>query len=204
MARKLKSYEYRRLSEEEKEVVLEHRKEKGHPWHSPPHSSDGEKWYLITAANYEHQHIMKTEERRADYQRRLLDGVEQIGGEVSAWVILPNHYHLLAKVSAIEVYGKMDGDIHRGTATEWNREDATPGRKVWFRFSDREVRSEQAFFAYFNYIHGNPVKHGYVQRADEWSCSSLHSHLDKMGAKYLRMLWRLYPTFDTGKGWDDF
>ena len=147
---------------------------------------------------------MKTEERRANYQRRLLDGVEQIGGEVSAWVILPNHYHLLAKVPDIKVYGKMDGDLHRGTATEWNREDATPGRKVWFRFSDREVRSEQAFFAYFNYIHGNPVKHGYVQRAGEWSCSSLHSHLDKMGDKYLRMLWRLYPMFDTGKGWDDF
>jgi putative transposase len=147
---------------------------------------------------------MEQEGRRTDFQRRLLQGLKDIEGEVSAWVILPNHYHLLVRIPDITIYGKMNGNLHRGTATEWNREDETPGRKVWYRFSDREVRNERAFFAYFNYIHGNPVKHGWVQNADEWSCTSLHNHLEKMGRDYLRMLWRLYPPREVGTGWDEF
>ena len=204
MPRKLRPYAYRRLSPEEKREVLEERKRRALPWHAPPHVSVGERWYMITAANFEHRRIMHTEERRADYQRRLLEGVEEINGEATAWVILPNHYHLLAKVPEIKVYRRMDGDLHRGTATEWNREDRTPGRQVWYRFSDREVRSESAYYAYFNYIHGNPVKHGYVQQADEWGCTSLHIHLEELGRRYLRQLWALYPPRDIGEGWDDF
>ena len=204
MPRRLGPYGYRKLSPEEKREVVEERKRRHFPRHAPPHFSVGERWYMITAANFEHRLIMEAEERRADYQRRLLAGVEEIGGETAAWVTLPNHYHLLARLPDIKAYARLDGNLHRGTATEWNRADGTPGRQIWYRFSDREVRNESAYFRYLNYIHGNPVKHGYVRRADKWECTSLHIHLEKFGPEYLRELWALYPPRDIGEGWDDF
>ena len=62
-----------------------------------------------------------------------------------------------------------------GGPLNWNREDGIPNRKVWYRFSDRGMRSEGHFFASINYIHANPVKHGYVEKATEWPWSSLHN-----------------------------
>jgi putative transposase len=52
------AYEYRRLTPEEREEVLQRRREAGYPLHSPPHPFRGPAHYLITAANYEHVAIM--------------------------------------------------------------------------------------------------------------------------------------------------
>jgi len=204
MARQREPYEYRRLSAEERRAVVEERKRQGFPWHSPPHFPVGEAWYLLSAATFEHKPILATEDRRLYLQHRLLEGITQMGGEATAWVVLPNHYHALARVPDIMAYREFSGKLHRGTAYEWNRVDRTPGRKVWFRFSDRQVRGERSYFTYFNYVHGNPVKHGWAARADEWLCSSLKRYLQELGRDYLKDLWNRYPPRDTGKGWDDF
>lgn len=78
------------------------------------------------------------------------------------------------------------------------------GRKVWYRYSDREIRGEGHYYACFNYVHGNPAKHGWVKRADQWLCSSIHGYLKELGREYLRDLWDKYPPRDMGKGWDGF
>jgi len=126
-----------------------------------------------------------------------------MGGEVSAWVVLPNHYHLLARVPSLRQFGLMSRKLHSKTAVQWNREDGIPGRQVWYRYTDRAIRGDGHYYAALNYIHGNPVKHAYVDRADEWACSSVHIYLETFGREYLRDLWRQYPPRDMGKGWDE-
>lgn len=61
-------YEYRKLSLLERKEILEERKKRGYPLHSPPHPFRDEGTYLITAANYEHQHIMENPERRTNFE----------------------------------------------------------------------------------------------------------------------------------------
>jgi len=121
---------------------------------------------------------------------------------VWGWVILPNHYHLLIETD-LRAFRTWVGHLHNGKSTQWNREDATPGRKVWHRFMDRAIRNERHFHASLNYVHANPVKHGYADDASQWPWSSLHEYLDNVGRDVLVDWWRRYPVRDYGKGWDD-
>ncbi len=75
--------------------------------------------------------------------------------------------------------------------------------KVWYRFSDRAIRSERHYQATLNYIHYNPVKHNCVDSPYDWNESSLHWYLEVYGREWLRDGWVNYPVRDYGKGWDD-
>ena len=54
-------------------------------------------------------------------------------------------------------------------------------RGVWQRrFWEHAIRDEEDFNRHIDYIHINPVKHGYVQRAVDWHFSSFHRYV-KLG-----------------------
>jgi putative transposase len=195
-------YEYRDLCEQEQLAVVRDRMRRGRPTHSPPHSA-GAGVYIISAACWEHQSNLVTEERRAAFARELLQAMgEAAGGVVRAWVVLPNHYHALWEGN-LDGLRPILGGLHNGTATRWNREDQLAGRRVWYRFSDRRVRSDDHYYAAVNYIHANPVKHGWSARADAWSSSSLRDWLRAHGREQMVELWRQHPPGEFGRGWDD-
>ena len=66
------------------------------------------------------------------------------------------------------------------------------------------MRSEAHFFATLNYIHNNPVKHGYVKQWQDWQFSSVHWYLQENGHDWLLSQWRAFPILEYGRGWDDF
>lgn len=54
-------------------------------------------------------------------------------------------------------------------------------RGVWQRrFWEHAIRDEDDFNRHIDYIHINPVKHGYVKRAADWQFSSFHRYV-KLG-----------------------
>lgn len=195
-------YRYRRLTEIQKQDLIRERRIRGLPLHAPPHYPDGLKKYLLTAATLEHRPIIDSDDRRKSFVTRLLDGLfEELQAEIFAWAVLPNHYHLLISLD-LKRFAEWIRIFHSGIATEWNRFDGTPGRRVWYRFVDRAIRSERHFFASINYIHNNPVRHGYVPKADNWACSSIHEYLEKYGRDSLVQLWKDYPVDHMGDDWD--
>jgi len=198
-------YEYRKLSPKEREEIVELRKQKGYPLHAPPHPFREEGTYLITAANFEHREVMTSPERRTSFQEILLDGFHEINAEIIGWVILPNHYHIIATVETLNEVSNIVQLIHGRTSREWNLQDGLTGnRKVWYRFSDRVMRNEIQLGQAFNYIHYNPVKHGYVKDVHDWRWSSLFLYEDDKGGEWLTEQWRKFPPpADFGKGWDD-
>jgi putative transposase len=89
-------YDYRRLSLEEQRQVVFRRLQRGFPAHEPPHIFKDAAQYFITAACYEHRCHLIDERRRRDFAARLHDtAVSQAKGVVHAWVVVPNHYHML-------------------------------------------------------------------------------------------------------------
>lgn len=51
-------------------------------------------------------------------------------------------------------------------------------RGVWQpRFWEHLIRDERECLGYRDYIHLNPVKHGYVRNPTDWPWSSVHRHL---------------------------
>jgi putative transposase len=194
-------YEYRDMTEAERAKVLAGRKLHLRPWHAPPHFDQTEGVYLISAACYEHRPIMPTEDRRTEWETAVCSRLGR-GIEIRAWVVLPNHYHLLI-AGDLGVFARRIARLHNGIATQWNREDGAPERKVWHRFSDRVIRSERHYYASLNYIHTNPVKHRHAATPDAWTWSSLSLYMEMVGRERLAEWWREYPIGEYGKGWDE-
>lgn len=63
-----------------------------------------------------------------------------------------------------------------------NQSRLTKGeRGIWQRrYWEHLIRDENDFERHFNYIHYNPVKHEYVNRAVDWPHSTIHKFI-KMG-----------------------
>ena len=197
------AYLWRKLTPEQQAELLDHRMRIGLPWHSPPHFDyDDKRTFLLTAACFEHNPIIgATPERISRFCGQL---IEAIGSDsVKSWVVLPNHYHVLASVGDLKSLAVRIGQLHGRTSRMWNLDDNSSGRKVWHRMSDRRIRGARHFHATVNYIHHNPVKHGYVEKWTQWPYSSAEDYLNTVGVGQATAVWREYPLDDYGKGWDD-
>ena len=137
-------YEYRKLTPQERKEVVESRKQRGYPLHAPPHPYRENGVYLITAANFGHKEIMHSAERRTEFQEFLLNAFREIKSEIVGWVILPNHYHILAGVASLNSVSDVLRFIHGRTSHDWNVQDGLQRqRKVWYKFSDRLMHDEK-------------------------------------------------------------
>lgn len=179
--------------------------ERGHPWHSPPHRPNfGHLRFLINAACYEHHHhIGHSPERMEQFSCDLLAVLRDHARQIYAWVVLPNHYHALVEAPDIKGLLCELGTLHGRTSFKWNGEENTRGRQVFYRSVERAMRSDRHYFATLNYVHHNPVRHGYVARWTDWPWSSSGEYLAAQGADEAKRIWREYPLKDYGDGWDD-
>jgi putative transposase len=196
-------YRFRRSTTDERRDLVFERLEREFPPHSPPHIDRPERSFIVTAACYEHKALMLEEARRLQLLDELRQSIEASNAKIEAWVILPSHYHLLVDTANLSELGKAIGQVHGRTSRRWNQEDDRTGRKCWFRYSDRAIRSESHYFACLNYIHANPVKHGLVEWGLDWTASSIHQFESELGIQILRDLWKQYPVGTMGNGWDD-
>ncbi|MDY6782382.1 MAG: transposase [Cyanobacteriota bacterium] len=196
-------YSYRRLNAKQRAKLVSQRLERGYPPHSPPHPIADRELYLLTAACYEHQPYMNTDARRQQILDSLFEEFTNQGWEIRAWVILPNHYHILVKIDEFHKLGQRLRLIHGRTSYQWNQEDETRGRKIWYHYSDRAIRSERHYHTTLNYIHYNPVKHQWTSSPYNWTQTSVHWYLKHYGREGLRQSWVEYPVRDYGCNWDD-
>ena len=93
---------------------------------------------------------------------------------LDAWVIMPNHVHVLFH----PIKGHLMSDIVRSWKMYTARQiNGLLGRRgaVWQRdFFDVYVRCEEHFHELIAYIDQNPVKAGLCELAEDWEFSSVH------------------------------
>jgi len=197
-------YYWRNLTERQKERILKNRKSRKLPWHRPPHVDfDGSYTFIITAACFNHEPIIgTTEDRLTKFEESLVAECRRICELVFAWVVLPNHCHLLARTGRIKELRKALGQLHGRTSRQWNLEDGFVGRKVWYNYFDREMKSTRHYWASLNYVHNNAVHHGYVEKWQDWPHSSVHEYLNNVGYDEALRIWLEYPVLDYGREWD--
>jgi putative transposase len=194
-------YDWRKMTPEERTRALELRRTRRLPWHSPPHLDLlGIRQYLVSGACYEHKHIIGTSlERMTDCEESLLEICRNFCLAVYGWCLLPNHYHLMVRTDDIEQLRRELGQFHGRSSYEWNGEDNCRGRKVWHNCFERPIKSDRHFWATLNYVHHNPVHHGYVKRWDDWPWSSAGEFLEQVGREHAIEIWERYPILDYGK-----
>jgi putative transposase len=184
--------------------AVEYRRLRMRPRHSPPHwQFHGLLQFMISGACYEHQQIIgASPERMTECERTLMDLCCRFTTNLYAWCILPNHYHLLVQTDRLQDLRSELGRFHGRTSFKWNGEDSQRGRQVWHNCLDRTIRSHRHFWASVNYIHHNPVRHGYTEKWQDWPWSSAAAFVERVGRETASKIWRKYPILDYGKTWD--
>jgi putative transposase len=198
-------YLWRKLTDQQRADLLKWPKDRRRPWHWPHHRPDfGREHFHVTAACYEHAPIIGTCADRMDsFSSALSTTIEKAGGAVFAWAVLPNHYHLLLQTQNILKLLFEIGRLHGRTAHAWNLEDNAPKRKVFHGAAERSMRSERHYWATVNYVHNNPVRHGYAEHWQDWRWCSAAEFIEKHGRAEAERIWREFPLKDYGDGWDD-
>jgi REP-associated tyrosine transposase len=103
-------------------------------------------------------------------------GVELGHYQSHAWVIMPNHVHLLL-TPQINV-SKLLGSLKAASAKRANLLLGRTGQPFWQDESyDHLVRSDEEFRRIQRYIENNPVTAGLVSKPEEYLWSSASRHL---------------------------
>jgi len=164
-------------------------------YHNPFHLKLDNQIYWISASTYHRSKLLNNAGK--EIMRDLLkDLIQQRGHRLYAWGILDNHYHLLLHLksgSGLPIFLKL---LHGRSSRFLNRSQGLAGRKIWYQYWDRCIRGEADFYRRFNYIHHNPVKHGYVVLPEHYEYSSYNYYLRKHGEEWLADIFRSYPIVD--------
>ncbi len=97
--------------------------------------------------------------------------------DLIAYVVLPNHFHLLLTATKTTP-DKIMHKVKLSFSKRLTLNGGVGSQVVWQkRYWDHVIRDQEDFNRHFDYIHFNPVKHGYVDDPSEWKYSSFSQYL---------------------------
>lgn len=67
---------------------------------------------------------------------------------------------------------------------------------IWYQYCDHVIRNERDYFCHLNYIHQNPIKHGYLKKMNSYEFSSIHKFIREKGGEWIIDCFRKYPIID--------
>lgn len=172
--------------------------------HHPPHIYLDNTWYVISAATRGRLKLLHSAQAKTLVRDQLRAFTEKFGLSLAAWVILDNHYHVLIKSQQGARLPHFFRQLHGRISFDLNQRDGTRGRQVWHNYWNTCIRTEADYWLRFNYIHHNPVKHGYVANMRDWLFSSYGFYLHTKGEEWLSDALRQYPVIDFTDASDAF
>ena len=122
------------------------------------------------------QIIFESDDDRAFFIKRAHACIQEAGGEIFAWCLMDNHFHLVCRLQIDKLSSALH-DIQSGYAGYFNRVHGRSGTLFGSRFKSEPIRSEEHLLAAVRYVHMNPVKAGICKRASDYFWSSYSEHL---------------------------
>ena len=100
---------------------------------------------------------------------------------VNAMVVLPDHLHCVWTLPGEDTDYSTRWRLIKSFVTQRSRTNGELcAGSIWQkRYWEHLIRDESDLEAHVDYIHYNPVKHGYVDRPVDWSYSSLLYYVRK-------------------------
>ncbi len=122
----------------------------------------------------------------ADAFRKIMRDVKTLlPFTIDAMVVLPEHWHAVWTLPECDanyvrrlrlVKARFTSHLLRSGVPI--AQDARGEYQLWQkRYWEHTIRDDLDFERHVNYIHINPVKHGYVKRAIDWPHSSIHRYV---------------------------
>ena len=166
--------------------------------------------YFFTVVTYRRQKFLTLPENRYALRRAIAVAKLNAPFDIEAWVLLPDHIHCIWRLPENDSNFSKRWGLIKATFTKQNKarlhnekwmnqsKDNHHESTIWQRrFWEHQIRDDDDFEKHVDYIHFNPVKHGYVDRVYDWSFSTFH--------RYVRT--GIYPVAWAGSAaetdWDD-
>ena len=156
---------------------------------------------FVTFSCYRRLPLLGDPRTRDAFAERLEDERARLGFSVIAWVVMPEHVHLVI----VPVDGEL-GPVLRGVKQGFSRTVLSRWRersapvleslvdprgvtRFWQRGGgyDRNIRNPEELVEKIQYTHRNPIKRGLVEREEDWGWSSGR---DYRGGKGVVEVWK--------------
>jgi len=111
----------------------------------------------VMARGLERHHIFRDDHDREDFVRRLAALAEAGALTVYAWVLMPNHFHLLMRTGQRPLARSL-GSLLTGYAGMFNRRHRRSGHLFHNRYKSVACEDEPYFLELVRYLHLNPLR----------------------------------------------
>jgi putative transposase len=99
--------------------------------------------------------------------------------EVVAWVLLPEHVHMVIDPKDVGL-SRLMKRLKLSFSYQYRQKIGLYRGHVWqSRFWDHIIRDQEDMNRHIDYIHYNPVKHGHVADPLDWEHSSLRDYFER-------------------------
>ena len=119
---------------------------------------------------------------RDAFVERLAKIVERTGLEIHAWVLMPNHFHLLVRTAGARLERAMRS-LLTGYALYFNRRHGRVGHLFQNRFKSIVCEQSRYFLELVRYIHLNPLRGGVVGSLEELETYPYSGHATLLGMR---------------------
>ena len=150
--------------------------------------------FFLTAVTHERRPLFRDASHRAFLRVAIKEVQSRRPFDIVAMVLMPDHFHALwalpaddkdfsnrmraLKYAFTRAYLTAGGDEGAFTLSRLRHRN----RGVWQkRFHEHFIRDEADLARHLDYIHYNPVKHGYVDSPRKWRWSSFQRYV-RLGA----------------------
>jgi putative transposase len=147
------------------------------PLAQPPHFGIEGAVYFVTTRTFGSRVLLP--EERATVQKAILEVAKEGYTELYAYVVMPDHLHLLLRPLKVASLSKIL-QLIKGRSSR-----RLSGGKVWQKgFFDFAIVNEVKFKEKFNYIHANALKRNLARVSEEYPFSGAPAYFKKYGAVY--------------------
>ena len=116
----------------------------------------------VMARGIERRDLFRTDVDRQDLVSRLEKLVVETGAAVYAWILMPNHFHLLIRSGPTGLSTFMRR-LQTGYAVAFNRRHKRSGHLFQNRYKSILVQKNEYLLELVRYIHLNPLRAGLVR-----------------------------------------
>jgi len=147
--------------------------------------------FFFTVTTFERRPILTEGRYRSALRLAINDVRKRLPFESIAWVLLPDHLHTIWRLPDTEANFSLRWSLikqrvtrectglTRNAPTTESRQRRNEGTIWQRRFWEHVIRDDTDFRNHIDYIHYNPVKHGYVVQPSDWPYSTFHQFVRK-------------------------
>ena len=144
--------------------------------------------FFFTVVSYRREKIFTTAENIDVLRQGIRQVMQRHPFTIDAFVVLPEHLHCIWTMPQDDHdfskrWRLIKSYFSRHCTHGHKEQNETRIRKkeqtIWQRrFWEHFIRDEKDFISHVEYIHYNPVRHGFVQAPKDWKYSSFHRYTD--------------------------